>query len=96
MPADVRRAEEQALLGEYLSSLESLGVENYSRADLENDYRMGLIVSQLIMSIAAADTDPALFEKECGELGLDWKEVTFNRTQYAMEEWDVLGFLKSL
>ncbi|MFT7244493.1 MAG: hypothetical protein ACI82A_001850 [Candidatus Azotimanducaceae bacterium] len=38
----------------------------------------------------------AIFEKECGELGLDWKEVTFNRTQYAMDEWDVLGSLKSL
>ncbi|MFT7091967.1 MAG: hypothetical protein ACJAYW_001934 [Candidatus Azotimanducaceae bacterium] len=96
MPADLRRSEEQALLGEYLSGLASQGVEGYSRNDLEVDYRMGLIVSQMIMCIAAADSDPAIFEKECGALGLDWKEVTFNRTQYVMEEWDVLGFLKSL
>ena len=96
MPADVRRAEEQALLGEYQSGLASQGVEDYSRDDLEIDYRMGLVVSQMIMCVAAADTDPAIFEKECGALGLDWKEVTFNRTQYAMEEWDVLGFLKSV
>ncbi|MFT5099274.1 MAG: hypothetical protein ACJAX5_002772 [Patiriisocius sp.] len=36
---------------------------------------MGLIISQKIMSVAAADTDPAIFERECGELGFDWKEV---------------------
>jgi hypothetical protein len=50
----------------------------------------------MIMVIAASDTDPAILEKECDDLGLDWKEVMFNRTQYALEEWDALGFLKSL
>ncbi|MGK0335964.1 MAG: hypothetical protein ACJAYE_003648 [Candidatus Azotimanducaceae bacterium] len=54
MAADVRRAEEQTLLGSYLDSLASLGVQNYSRADLEIDYRMGLIISQMIMFVAAA------------------------------------------
>jgi aminoglycoside/choline kinase family phosphotransferase len=59
MPADVRRAEEQTLLGSYLDSLASLGVQNYFRADLEIDYCMGFIISQMIMSVAAADTDAA-------------------------------------
>jgi len=74
----MRRAEEQTLLGAYLYSL---GIKGYSRDDLEIDYRMGLIVSQMIMSVAAADTDPVIFKKECGDLGLDWREVTFSRTQ---------------
>tara|TARA_R110002073_G_scaffold7456_2_gene42369 strand:- start:994 stop:2088 length:1095 start_codon:yes stop_codon:yes gene_type:complete len=92
----VRRREEQDLLGAYHNGLVEMGVEGYSRHELEIDYRMGLIISQMIMVIAAADTDPAILEKECDDLGMDWKEVMFNRTQYALEEWDALGFLQNL
>jgi hypothetical protein len=96
LPADVRREQEGNLLNDYHVGLTNMGVLNYSMHELEIDYRMGLIISQMIMVIAASDTDPAILEKECDDLGLDWKEVMFNRTQYALEEWDALGFLKSL
>ena len=72
------------------------GVKDYNIDQLENDYRMGLIVSQMIMCIASVSTDIAIFEKECGDLGVDWRDALFFRTQYALEEWDALAFAKSI
>ena len=71
MPTDERRAQEASLIGRYLNGLEEQGVKGYRKEEFEVDYKMGLLASQMIMSIAAADTDPTLFEKECGDLGLD-------------------------
>jgi len=96
LPADVRRAQERNFLNDYHAGLMDMGVPNYPMHELEIDYRMGLIISQAIMVVAASDTDPAILEKECDDLGLDWKEVMFNRTQYALDEWNALGFLKGL
>lgn len=93
---DLRRAEETDLLAAYLLGLEDNGVTDYSMDELTIDYRMGLVISQMIMVIAAAGTDPAIFQNECDALGVDWRDVTFDRTQYALEAWDALGFLKSL
>lgn len=91
----VREAEEQRLLDSYLAGLNAAGVE-YSENDLEIDYRAGLTVSQMIMSIAHASTDPALFETECSALGVDWKDAMLLRTQKAIDSWDVIGFIESL
>ena len=60
------------------------------------DYRLGLTISQLIMSIAHGDTDERLLEEECGKLGVDWRDAILLRTQRAIENWEVLAFIKSL
>jgi len=91
-----RQANEAELLRKYHQQLLSHGVTDYNIDQLENDYRMGLIVSQMIMCIASVSTDIAIFEKECGDLGVDWRDALFFRTQYALEEWDALAFAKSI
>lgn len=96
MNTQERQSREVNLQQQYLTRLAATGVENYSQAEFEVDYRMGLAISQMIMAIASADTDPEIFRLECEALGLDWKDVVFNRTQKAMEEWDVLSLLRSL
>ena len=96
MATEERHQRERALLDQYHAGLQQVGVRDYSPEALEDDYRIGLAISQMIMAIAAADTDPAIFEKECGTLGLDWRDVMFNRNQTAMQDWDVLGFLRRL
>lgn len=96
MPTEVRRADESRLIADYLAGLKANGVNDYDAEDFAIDYKMGLIISQMIMAIAAADTDPKIFEKECGALGVDWRDVTFDRTQRAMEDWDVLSFVRAL
>ncbi len=91
-----RQANEADLLRKYHQQLLSYGVQDYTMEQLENDYRMGLIVSQMIMCIASVSTDIAIFEKECGDLGVDWRDALFFRTQHALEEWDALAFAKSI
>ena len=93
---DFRRAEEQRLLSSYHLSLQDAGVEHYSRQDLENDYRIGLFVSQMIMCIAIASTDIEILKTECEGLGVDWKEVCIYRTQEALADWNVLEFVRDL
>jgi hypothetical protein len=96
MSTEDRRKNEAELLLEYHRQLMSLGIKNYDMNHLQNDYRMGLIISQMIMVIAAADTDIELLEKECSALGVDWRDAMFNRTQHALEDWNVLDFAQSL
>lgn len=96
MATDQRHDREEQLITNYLKGLQQAGVEDYLRDEFILDYKVGLLMSQMIMTISAADTDPKLFEIECGALGVDWRDVTFDRTQRAMAEQDVLGFLKSL
>ena len=96
MPTDNRRAEESQLIADYLSGLAAMGVAGYTEEEFAIDFRMGLIISQMIMVIAAADTDPKIFEKECGALGVDWRDVTFDRTQRALADWQALDFIRSI
>lgn len=91
-----RHKNEARLQKAYLAGLAANGIEDYSREEFETDYRFGLIMSQLIMSIAAADTDPELIRIECEALGVDWKDAFFNRTQHAMADWDALSLLQQL
>ncbi len=96
MATEIRQAREEDLIGEYLTGIEKAGVVGYDRAEFEKDYSMGLAISQMIMAIASADTDPQLLATECGDLGLDWRDVMFDRTQRAMKERDVLSFLRGI
>ena len=92
----VRRTHERSLLDDYLTGLKSGGVADYEMGDLEADYRMGLTISQMIMSIGHGDTDVRLLQEECSSLGVDWRDVMLLRTQRAIEDWDVIGFIKTL
>ena len=91
-----RQAREDELIDQYLNGLIAHGVGGYDKNQFMLDYKMGLLASQMIMCIAAADTDPKLFEKECGDLGVDWRDVMFDRTQRALIEHDTIDFIKAL
>ena len=96
LSTDDRQANEKRLQDAYRDGLATCGIDGYSREEFETDYRFGLFISQLIMSIASADTDPEILRVECEALGVDWKDVMFHRTQRAMAEWDVVGLLKQI
>ena len=83
-------------MSSYYENLVNAGVKDYSVEDFHNDYRIGLLISQSIMCVAAADTDIRLFAKECTDLGVDWKEALVGRTQAAMAQWEVLPYLRSI
>lgn len=91
-----RHKSEARLQKTYLAGLAANGIEDYSQEEFETDYRFGLIISQMIMAIAAADTDPDLIRIECEALGVDWKDAFFNRTQHAMADWDALSLLQQI
>ena len=91
-----RVAREHELLQRYHQSLCDQGVANYSYDEMLVDFRFGLVVSQMIMSIATKDTDISILARECDELGLDWRDVTFERTARAIDDWDALDLIKSL
>jgi aminoglycoside/choline kinase family phosphotransferase len=93
---DSRRANEKAMVNGYLEGLKQHGVNGYSREQLEDDIRMGLIVNQMIMAVAMADTDISVFQKECEAIGADWRDVLLLRGESAVRDWDVVNFLKSL
>ncbi|MEX0942630.1 MAG: oxidoreductase family protein [Pseudomonadales bacterium] len=91
-----RRTRENELISNYHAGLAAQGVSNYSMAALEDDIRLGLIVNQMIMAIAVADTDIALVARECDELGLEWQDVILLRGEAAVGDWDVEKFLSDL
>ena len=72
---DDRRARERDLIAGYYQGLLDGGVTGYSMADLEDDIRIGLLINQMIMTVASTDTDITVIERECGDLGLDWRDV---------------------
>lgn len=91
-----RREREPAMLDDYLAGLEARGVSGYTREDLENDYRYGILVNQLIMMVATGDTDIAIFERECQALGMDYRDILMLRGEAAVQDWDLLGWLKDI
>ncbi len=96
LSTETRLEREDKLLTRYHEGLHDAGVENYNRQELETDYRFGLIISQMIMAIASADTDYRLFEAECDALNMDWRDVMFDRTNRALKQWDALEFIRSV
>ena len=93
---DVRKARAVELFDRYHSDLVRHGVTGYERKDLEDDIRLGLIVNQMIMSVALIDTDIKLVERECSNLGLDWQDVLLLRGESALRDWNVVEFIESL
>lgn len=91
-----RRRREGELTRTYYEGLLAKGVSNYSMAALEDDIRLGLIINQMIMAIAVADTDVTLVEQECTDLGLDWRDVMLLRGEAAVGDWNVVKFLSDL
>lgn len=93
---DVRRDIQSRMVSDYHRGLVQQGITDYSMEDLETDVRLGLVVNQMIMSVALIDTDISLFAKECTALGVDWKDVLLLRGETAVRDWDVVEFLRSL
>ena len=84
------------LIDAYHNGLMAMGVTGYSRDDVLDGIRMGLIVSSMISCIATASTDTAILAKECHDLGLDWKDVWFARHNQMMIDLDVETFARSI
>lgn len=84
------------LIGAYHNGLEANGVTGYTRNDLLDGMRMGLIVSSMISCIASASTDINTLAKECDALELDWKDVLFTRHNRMMIDLDVKGFVRRI
>ena len=93
---DNRRARERDLIGGYYQGLLDGGVKNNSMADLEDDIRIGLFLSQMINTSSVVKTDIAVAARECESLGLDWRDVALLRGEAAINDWDVLSLLSKL
>jgi len=91
-----RRKLEPELITRYLTGLATAGVGDYDRQDFEDDYRIGIAVSQLIMMIAVAQTDPAIIDAECAALDLDWKDVSLRRGDQHLRDWEVLDLIERI
>ena len=96
LETSVRQSHEKVLLENYLGGLKSGGVTDYGMNDLEGDYRVGLVISQMIMCIAHRETEVRLLQEECANLNVDWREAILLRTQRAIDEWEAIDFIKSL
>ncbi len=91
-----RRANQEKLLTNYLEGLANHGVSGYDRAALDEDIRFGLVVNQMIMAVALLDTDPAIIEKECADLGIDFRDVLLLRAEAALRDWNVVETLEKI
>lgn len=94
--SDIRRNVEADLINDYLEILANNGVGNYGLKQFSIDHKFGTLFTQMINFIAVNQTDEKLLEQECGECGLDWKEVWLLRGERMIEELDVAGFIRSL
>ena len=84
------------LIDAYHDGLTENGVTGYSRDDVLDGIRMGLIYSASISCIASASTDITILAKECDAFGLDWKDVLFTRHNRMMSDLDVEGFVRRI
>lgn len=91
-----RRANEDALLANYLEGLKAAGVTDYTREDLENDFRYGILVNQMIMTIATGDTDIELVRRECESIGVDFAGVVLLRGEAALKDWNVFDYFRDI
>ncbi|XOV87809.1 MAG: phosphotransferase [Pseudomonadota bacterium] len=91
-----RRANQDQILTGYLDGLARHGVKGYDRAALDEDIRLGLVVNQMIMAVALLDTDPAIIEKECAELGVDFRDVLLLRAEAGLRDWGVVETLEKI
>jgi hypothetical protein len=83
---DTRRLRERELIESYHQGLKDNGVD-YPMEELLDDYRFGIFVSLAIHYLAAA-TNIQLFIDEVTALGMDWRDVAYNRLKTALEDHD--------
>ncbi|MDA0819920.1 MAG: DUF1679 domain-containing protein [Proteobacteria bacterium] len=84
------------IINGYHGGLQEMGVSNYSKADLRDGIRMGLVVSAVIQSIAQLSTDMTKIARECEGFGLDWQEVWLGRHNRMMIDLDVEAFVRGI
>lgn len=93
--APARRERQDELIEGYYRELLSQGITDYSLDALHDDIRMGLLINQVIMAVATADTDISVLERECTSLGVDWRDVLLLRGEAAVKDWGVVDFVES-
>jgi len=90
-----RRARQDELIEGYHRELLRAGVTDYPLSALHDDIRFGLLINQVIMTVALADTDISLLRNECTAVGVDWRDVLLLRGEAAVRDWDVVDFVRS-
>ena len=86
----------ERLIDNYYEGLKENGVTGYSKEDLLDAIRMGLVFSSMISCIATVSTDPAIVSKECEALGLDWKDVWFTRHNRMIDDLGAEALVRSI
>jgi hypothetical protein len=93
---EARVSSQAGLFSHYLTELEGHGVRGYGRDDFEIDFKLGMMMTQLINFVALDQTDVAVLQRECEDFGLDWREIWLLRAERMICELDVPGFLRAL
>lgn len=96
LDSQVRTAGQADLIAAYLDALAGHGVTGYGEDEFLVDFKLGIMMTQLINFIAVDQTDVALIARECADFGLDWKEVWLMRGERMIREFDLPDFLRSL
>ena len=86
----------ERLIDAYYQGLSENGVTGYSKEDVLDGIRMGLVVSSMLSCIATVSTDPTIVSKECEALGLDWKDVWFRRHNRMIVDLDAEALVRSI
>lgn len=84
------------LFAHYLAVLADCGVRDYGWDDFTADFKLGLMMTQLINFVAVDQTDISVLQRECDDFGLDWREVWLLRGERMIRELNVPGFLRAL
>jgi hypothetical protein len=87
LPVDVRRAHERELLDLYFTTLQQFGVGEYSRAQAEAEYRIGVLWGWLVPIWAAGNVD--LTVPRAGRL---W-DACFERALAAVDDLEAARLL---
>jgi hypothetical protein len=93
---DARISSQADLFAHYLSVLAGCGVRDYGWEDFITDFKLGVMMTQMINFVALDQTDVAVLQRECDDFGLDWREVWFLRGERMVRELDVPRFLQAL
>jgi hypothetical protein len=84
---ELRRSAENELLGIYLEELARHGVTNYSRSQLEQDYRLGMLGVSAVPIIGGASVDAT------NARSLALIQAVGGRLFQAIEDWDAMALL---
>ena len=93
---DARISSQTDLFAHYLAVLAQHGVQGYDQDDFAIDFKLGVMMTQMINFVAISQTDVAVLQRECDDFGFDWREVWLLRGERMVRELDVPSFLRSL